>query len=70
MPVEISEKAARGFREYLKEYTILALVVAVITLFKMYYNLNDFVIHTIMEDHNKMEIVIEKNTEVIQLLKH
>lgn len=65
----VEEKQLKSMREYIKEIVIMGLVVAVVTLFKLYYNLNDFVIHTILEDKVKTELIIERNTDVIQALK-
>lgn len=61
----INQKEVKGFREYLKEYTILALVVAVITLFKLYDNLNTYIVHTLTETLLKNQSVIERNTDVL-----
>lgn len=66
--MNIDTKTAKGFREYFKEYIILSLCVCVITLFGLYYNLNSFIIKTLSDNNTKMEIIIEKNTEAIQLL--
>jgi hypothetical protein len=63
-----SEKQASGFRKYFMEYTILSLVVAVITLFGLYYNLNKFVVETVLNDKIRTEQIIERNTDAIQLL--
>lgn len=62
-------KSVKSFREYLKEYVIIGLVVAVITLFKLYYNLNDYVINTLTEMNTRSEIIIDHNTNALQLLK-
>lgn len=62
-------KQVKGFREYLKEYTILALVVAVITLFKLYDNLNTYITHTLTETLLKNQSVIERNTDVLNYKK-
>lgn len=65
----IDTKQVKGFREYLKEYTILALVVAVITLFKLYDNLNTYVVHTLTETLLKTQSVIEHNTDALNFKK-
>jgi hypothetical protein len=67
--MNIDTKTAKGFREYFKEYVIMALCICVITLFGLYYNLNNYIIHTLSDRTEKMEIIIEKNTEAIQLLR-
>lgn len=61
--------SVKSVREYLREFVILALTIAVITLFKLYYSLNDYIIHNLTENSMKMEMVIEKNTQAIELLK-
>ncbi len=66
--MEITEQRVSSFRAYFMEYTILFLVAAVITLFGLYYNLNDFVTKQIMSDKAKDAVIIEKNTQVLQLL--
>lgn len=65
----MDQKQVKGFREYLKEYTILALVVAVITLFKLYDNLNTYVVHTLTETLLKTQSVIERNTDALNFRK-
>lgn len=65
----IDTKQVKGFREYLKEYTILALVIAVITLFKLYDNLNTYVVHTLTETLLKTQSVIEHNTDALNYRK-
>lgn len=65
----IDTKTAKGFREYLKEYTILALVIAVITLFKLYDNMNTYVTHVLTETLLKNQSVIERNTDVLNYKK-
>lgn len=67
--MEINSRSAKGFREYFKEYVIMALCICVVTLFGLYYNLNNFIIHELVEHTTKMEIIIEKNTQAIQLLR-
>ncbi len=65
----MDQKQVKGFREYLKEYTILALVVAVITLFKLYDNLNTYIEHTLTEVLLKNQSVIERNTDMLNYKK-
>lgn len=64
-----TEKQASGLRKYIVEYTIICLTIAVIYLFQLYNNLNNFVTETLSRQNEKMIIVIEKNTAVIQNLK-
>lgn len=64
-----SEKDASSVRKYFVEYTVLFLLAAVITLFGLYYNLNEFVTKTLMEDKIKTERIIERNTDIISYLK-
>jgi hypothetical protein len=66
--MEISERQSASFRKYFMEYTILVLVVAVITLFGLYYNLNRFVLTTVLNDKIRTEQVIERNTDAINIL--
>lgn len=65
----MDQKQVKGFREYLKEYTILALVIAVITLFKLYDNINSYMIHTLTETLLKNQSVIERNTDALNFRK-
>lgn len=64
-----TEKEAISVRKYFVEYTVLFLLAAVITLFGLYYNLNEFVTKTLMEDKLRAERIIERNTDVISYLK-
>lgn len=64
----IDEKKANSFRQYFMEYSILFLVACVITLFGLYYNLNQFVMERVLQDKAAESIIIEKNTEALQLL--
>lgn len=66
--MNVDVKTAKGMREYFKEYVIMGLCVAVITLFGLYYKLNNFIVDTLTDHTSKMEVIIEKNTEAIQLL--
>lgn len=65
----IDEKKVKGIRAYFMEYVVLALVVSVCTLFALYKNLNDFMTHEFLQNNARMEIVIERNTDVINSLK-
>lgn len=66
---EITEAKAMGLRKYFYEYVVIALTIAVMTLFGLYYNLNNFIIHTYNETLNHSSNVIDKNSEVLQTVK-
>jgi hypothetical protein len=66
--MEINEKQARSFRNYFMEYAVLFLIVSVVTLFGLYYNLNQYIMSTVMTDKAQQSIVIERNTQALQLL--
>ena len=68
--MEVSEKTAGAFRKYFIEYVVLALTIAVITLFGLYKNLNDFVTNQLMERIQKNTNVIEQNNYIIQSFKN
>ena len=65
----IEEKQLRSVREYIKEIAIIGLTIAVIAIFKMYDKLNDYIIHDLSERNTKMEMVIERNTDIIETIK-
>jgi hypothetical protein len=66
---EVSEAKASSLRKYFYEYVVIALVIAVCTLFGMYYNTNNYIVHTLTDVVSKTNSVVEKNTDVIQNLK-
>jgi hypothetical protein len=66
---EVSEAKASSLRKYFYEYVVIALVIAVVTLFGMYYNLNNFVVHSMNDVINHNTNVIEKNNDIINSLK-
>lgn len=67
---EVSEAKASSLRKYFYEYVVIALVIAVCTLFGMYYNLNNFVLHTMNDTVNHNSNVIEKNSDIINSIKN
>lgn len=67
--MKITEQTASGFRKYFMEYTVMALVVAVITLFGMVYNLNRFISDTLLTTIVKQETTIERNTDALNNFK-
>lgn len=67
---EVSEAKASSLRKYFYEYVVIALVIAVVTLFGMYYNINNFVVHTMNDVINRNTNVIEKNNDIINSIKH
>lgn len=67
---EVSEAKASSLRKYFYEYVVIALVIAVCTLFGMYYNINNFVVHTMNDAINRNSNVIEKNNDIINSIKH
>lgn len=64
-----TEKQTSSVRKYFVEYTVLFLVICVITLFGLYYNLNDFIVKKLFDNTVKMESIIERNTDALQILK-
>lgn len=65
----ITENKVSSFRRFFMEYTILALVVAVVTLFALYKNLNDFVVDKIYGQNEKLIEVLQRNSDVINNFK-
>lgn len=65
-----NEKQASSIRKYFIEYTVLFLVACVITLFALYYNLNQFVTKTLLDDKINTERIIERNTDVLSIYKN
>lgn len=62
----ITQKQATGLRKYFYEYVVIALVLAVITLFGLYYNLNNFITQSLMQTINQTNITIQRNSDIIQ----
>ena len=67
--MRITEQGAQSVIRNLYGYVVLALCVAVITLFGLYYNMNRFIENELMSANMKMQAIIEKNTDVINNLK-
>lgn len=67
--MELNEKTARSFQQFPYGYVVLGLCIAVVTLFGLYYNMSQFIIKDLMENSNKMQVVIEKNSEILQLFR-
>lgn len=65
-----TEKQASSLKKYFVEYTVLFLVVCVSLLFGLYYNLNEFITKTMLENNVKMQSVIEKNTNELYIFNH
>lgn len=59
------ETKLSGIRKYLQEFVIVTLVAAVIYLFIMYHNMNQFIRDDLFKNSVRMEIIIDKNTRVI-----
>lgn len=64
-----TEKEAVSLKKYFVEYTVLVLLIAVVTLFGLYYNLNNFIQDTLIKDKMRMEQVIERNTDALTTFK-
>lgn len=58
-------KTVKILREYLRECVILGLVIAVVTLFRLYSNLQTFIMKDLMDNNSKMEQVIERNNDLL-----
>lgn len=65
-----NEKQVSSFRKFFLEYTVIALMLAVVTLFGLYYNLNRFITQNLMENNSRMERVIERNSDILLIIKH
>lgn len=66
---EISEAKASSVRKYFVEYVVIALVIAVVTLFGLYYNLDGWIRTTLFNELQHSTNVIEKNNDIIQSIK-
>lgn len=64
-----NEKQVSTVKKYFMEYTVIFLVVCVITLFGLYYNLNNFIVSKFFENTVKMESIIERNTDALNFIK-
>jgi hypothetical protein len=56
-------------RKYFFEYVVIALVVAVVTLFKMYINMNNFIQGELKEMVIKTTVTIEQNNNLLKTQK-
>jgi len=59
------ESKLSGIRKYLQEFVIVTLAAAVVYLFIMYHNMNQFIRDDLFKNSVRMEIIIDKNTRVI-----
>jgi hypothetical protein len=64
-----NEKQLSVLKRYVYEYIIICLTASNVYLFSLYNNLNTYITETISKQNERMIIVIEKNTAVIQNLK-
>lgn len=62
---EITEAKAKGLRNFFYEYVIIALTIAVITLFGLYYNQNSFILHLMSDTISRNTTVIERNNDYL-----
>ena len=58
-------KAVKTLRGYFVECVIVGLVIAVVTLFKLYLSLQTFITHDLMDSTIQMERVIERNNDLL-----
>lgn len=65
-----NEKQVSVFRKFFLEYTVIVLMIAVVTLFGLYYNLNKFITQNLMENNARMERIIERNSDILLIIKH
>jgi hypothetical protein len=56
-------------RKYLHEYALIILIVAVITLFKMYISMNEFIRGELRELVIKSTVTIENNNQLLKQTK-
>lgn len=64
-----NEKQLSFLKKYFYEYIIVCLTASNIYLFSLYNDLNNYITETVTKQNEKMIIVIEKNSAVIQNLK-
>lgn len=55
-----------AIKKYIYEYALIALTVAVITLFKMYISMNNFIQTELRELVIKTTIAVEQNTNILK----
>lgn len=55
-----------ALRKYFFEYTVIALAVAVVTLFKMYIDMNEFIKHELRDMVIKSTVTIEANNTLLK----
>ena len=64
-----NEKQLSILNKYFYEYIIILLTASNIYLFTLYNNLNSYINETVSKQNERMIIVIEKNTAIIQNIK-
>lgn len=68
--MEISQKTATGVRKYFYEYVVIALTIAVITLFSMYISMNKFITTELLKNSTQMVEALQRNSDILQIIKH
>lgn len=66
----IDKKYISILKRYFQEAVILGLVVSVVTLFKMYNDLNDYIRNDLMKNNMKLIEVVERNTQALIINKN
>ena len=56
-------------RKYLNEYALIVCVIAIVTLFRMYISMNDFIKDELKELVIKSTIAIDKNNQLLNSQK-
>jgi hypothetical protein len=64
-----NEKQLSVLKKYVYEYVIVCFTASNIYLFSLYNNLNKYITESVSKQNERMIIVIEKNTAVIENLK-
>lgn len=64
--MKVTKEDAKNLRQYLAEYVIITLSVAVGYLFYLYTDLNKFVRTTLYENGIHMQQIIEKNSLILE----
>lgn len=65
----VDEKKASLFRKYFIEVAIVALVLCVMSLFKLYLDQEKFIRENLLQMNVEMRTILQGNTEVMQEIK-
>jgi len=67
--IESNQKNLSAVRKYFTEFVVLMLIAAVVKLFVMYTDMNNFIRDELYDNTVKMQTIIERNTDALNFKK-